>query len=81
MFTKNPNQIDDNYLAVLKYNMACCFQKLGLIEACIKCLQDSINVLDRKIQAIFAKTNGSFSDKSYMAVGLKQQSVSTQNTP
>lgn len=52
--------MDDNYLAVLKYNMACCFQRLTKIEPCIKCLEEAIEALNRKVASILDQTNLSF---------------------
>eukprot|EP00347_Sterkiella_histriomuscorum_P000936 403373959 len=72
----NHSGIDDNYLSVLKYNMSCCYQKMGLIDQCVKCLQEAIVSLDRKVKSIKDRKNNSFDERS---ISQQQLSLNSQN--
>jgi hypothetical protein len=61
---KSPDLVDDNLLAVLKYNYSCCFNRFGMVEESIKALQEGIIVLRRKLDTINDKTNTSFIERS-----------------
>ena len=73
MVQKNPNFVDENLIAVLKYNYACCFNRFGMVDESIKALQEAIVVLRRKLDAINERTNNSFVERS--------QTFSTDSAP
>mmetsp|Transcript_10672 Transcript_10672/g.10790 ORF Transcript_10672/g.10790 Transcript_10672/m.10790 type:complete len:88 (+) Transcript_10672:367-630(+) len=43
------NEVDDNYVSILKYNLACCYQRIGQIDQCLRYLREGIEAIDRKI--------------------------------
>jgi tetratricopeptide (TPR) repeat protein len=47
---QKPSEIDSNYKAALHYNLACCYQRLGMLEECVDCLELATKSLARKIQ-------------------------------
>jgi|JI9StandDraft_1071089.scaffolds.fasta_scaffold28503_2 hypothetical protein len=38
MAAKDKEAVDDNLLAVLKYNYACCFNRFGMVDESVKAL-------------------------------------------
>ena len=57
---KNPSQIDTNYIAVMQYNIACSYQRIGMPDECIKHLNKAIEILTLKLTEIKDKKNASF---------------------
>ena len=44
--------IDPNYRASLFYNLACCYQRLGMLDECVDCLELATKAMHKKIQAL-----------------------------
>ena len=49
--------IDPNYKTSLFYNLACCYQRLGMLEDCIEFLEKATLTLDKKIVQIEDEEN------------------------
>jgi hypothetical protein len=48
-----PNSnIDSNYKATLYYNLACCYQRLGMLEECVDYLELATKAMNEKIQTL-----------------------------
>ena len=47
--SKEKEIVDDNLLAVLKYNYACCFNRFGMVDESISALKEAIVILRRKL--------------------------------
>lgn len=43
------DDLDPNYHAALSYNMACCYQRLGMLEECVDYLELATKALNKKI--------------------------------
>jgi len=41
--------VDSNFLAILKYNEACCFQCLNDLDTCVSCLKQAIKHTQTKL--------------------------------
>ena len=50
--TKNPNNFDPNYKAIICYNLACCCQMQGELQDCSKYLGKAIEFLSSKLDGI-----------------------------
>ena len=44
--------LDPNYKATLYYNLACCYQRLGLLEECVDYLELATKSLNLKIEML-----------------------------
>ena len=64
MAAKDKEAVDDNLLAVLKYNYACCFNRFGMVDESAKALQEAIVILRRKLDAINDRSNESYIERS-----------------
>jgi len=49
---KNHSDLDQNYRASLFYNLACCYQRLGMLEECVDYLELATKAMHRKIQSL-----------------------------
>ena len=45
-------KLDPNYKATLYYNLACCYQRLGLLEECVDYLELATKSLNLKIEML-----------------------------
>ena len=52
------NIIDPNYKTTLYYNVATCYQRLGMLEECVDYLELATASLNKKIQMLEEEENG-----------------------
>lgn len=57
--SENPldNQIDPNYKMTLYYNIATCYQRLGMLEECVDFLEMATKSLNQKIAMLEEEEN------------------------
>jgi tetratricopeptide (TPR) repeat protein len=66
---KNGKEVDNNYSAILLYNLGCCYQRLGMLDEAIDYLEAAIGQLHEKVSLIETKQNTS----SVMDESMEQQ--------
>lgn len=72
---KVQTQIDPNYKATLSYNLACCYQRLGMLEECVDYLEAATKALKQKISNLEEEENANLLNHNHNSTDLESNDL------
>ena len=69
-------EVEKDYVAILLYNMGCCYQRLGVLDDSVNYLEAAILNIDQKLEKIEVNLN-----KSYMIIEDEEDDTEDRLAP